>query len=113
MRKKKPFKPQPPPAITFTAAADEFITLQRAYGIAESTIEARETAVRSFTAFTGADLLCNDICLALIESYIQHLVAHGVKKTTINTYLRRISPIIKYGVSRGYIPNDFIITKNC
>lgn len=111
MNNKTPFKPQPPRSIMFTAAADELFTMQRAYGIAESTVKAYGRAASSFTAFTGTNLLCNDICPSLIESYVQHLTVRGVKNTTINSYLQRISPIIKYGVSRGYIPNDFVMPK--
>ncbi|APF23385.1 tyrosine-type recombinase/integrase [Clostridium butyricum] len=51
------------------------------------------------------------ITLQLLEDYILYLqnVRKTFNNTTINSYLKNVSPVIKYGVKRGYIHDDFPI----
>lgn len=50
-----------------------------------------------------SELMASDVTRDLMDDYILHLKSTGVKAATINTYIRGISPIIKYGMGMGLI----------
>lgn len=50
-----------------------------------------------------SELMASDVTRDFMDDYILHLKGTGVKAVTINTYIRGISPIIKYGMSMGLI----------
>jgi len=53
--------------------------------------------------------MCKDIGLGMIEGYILHMKEQkGISNSvTLNSYIQNISPLIKYGVKKRYILNQF------
>lgn len=70
--------------------------------ISEVTIKGYEFAHKKFKKFTGEDLRCDGVTQDLVNDYILELKDKH-KAQTVNPYMFKISPVIKYGVKRGYI----------
>lgn len=90
---------------------EEFIIHLKIKGRSEYTIRSYHFHHKYFMEFLGGDIYSNNITLSTLEDYILYIrekkgITNGI---TINSYLRNISPIIKYGILKGYIKEDFEI----
>ena len=96
---------------TFKELAEEFIRFSEVRGLSEWTIKSYKHHTRYFIEFAGENLMCKDIRLDLLEDYILYLREQKglTNSVTLNFYLRNISPIIKYGIKKRYILNDFMV----
>lgn len=96
---------------TFKELAEEFIRQAEIRNLSEWTIKSYKYHTQYFIDFAGNELMCKDIGLDLVEKYILYMKKDkGISNTvTLNSYIRNISPIIKYGISKRYILNDFMI----
>lgn len=105
------FKKNSSESKTFQQLFDEFYLSLQVRGRAEDTLRSYKYHVKYFMDFLGKETYCQDITLKTLEDYVLHI--QNVKKInnniTINSYLRNISPILKYGFKKGYIKEDFII----
>lgn len=102
------FRPVPPAPVLFLAMANELVVLLQTNNATQQTMDRYRRAALRFTEFTGKRLLCQNVNRELVELYTDYLI--GVRRladSTVNRYMRELSPLIKYGVSRGYIPEDF------
>ena len=77
----------------------------RARGIEEITIAGYEYACKKFLAYLQEDIRCSDLRQELFNDYQMEL-ATRVKAETVNSYLFKISPVLKFGKERGYITAD-------
>lgn len=81
--------------------AEEYYNLCTIRGTNEITIKGYKNAIKYFNTFNGNYEIDSDS----VNRYILHLKKKGFKNTTINSYIRKLSPIFKYGYSKGYLPN--------
>lgn len=97
--------------ISYKKLFDEFYNSLLIKGRAEQTLITYKYHNKYFTEFIGEGFYCDEITVETLEDYIRYI--KNVKKInngiTINSYLRNISPIIKYGMKKGYILKDFLI----
>ncbi|WP_353423808.1 tyrosine-type recombinase/integrase [Christensenella massiliensis] len=75
--------------------------------LADVTIKGYEFAHKHFCAWAGNDLRCSDITQDLINEYVLYL-KDRLKPETVNSYQFKISPVIKYGIKRGYIKDNIL-----
>lgn len=96
---------------TFKELGEEFLRHSEVKGLSEWTIKSYRHHTNYFLEFIGEGTMCKDINLSLIEDYIVFLKQNKglTNAVTINSYIRNISPIIKYGIKMRYILNDFQI----
>jgi integrase/recombinase XerD len=96
---------------TYSELLSEFIKQLKIKGRAEQTIISYEYHNKYFMKFLGEDIYCDEIHLSTLEDYIIYIKEkkHINNAITINSYIRNVSPIIKYGIKKGYILEDFII----
>lgn len=107
MKNMTPFRPQPPSNITYRAMQAEFTDLRRGY-VSKSTIKRFELASARLLDYAGSSLQCQQIDKVLIAGYIRYLQRDlQLSAATVNNHTRALSPAMKYGVSKGYIPEDF------
>lgn len=95
----------------YTELFTEFINQLKIKGRAEQTIISYHYHNKYFLEFLGEDICCCDIKESTIDDYILYIknTKHIKNATTINSYIRNISPIIKFGIKKGYILDDFLI----
>jgi integrase/recombinase XerD len=77
--------------------------------LSETTIKGYWFANKYFLQFAGTDLKCCEVTQDLINSYILSL-KERLKPQTVNSYVFKVSPIVKYGISRGYIKDNIEFT---
>lgn len=77
--------------------------------ISPITIKGYEFAHKYFKKFAGEELKCDDVTQDLINEYILHL-KDRLKPQSVNSYIFKISPVIKYGIKRGYIKDNIEFT---
>lgn len=77
--------------------------------ISDITIKGYDFAHKKFKSFTGDNLQCEDITQDLINEYILYL-KDNLKPQTVNSYIFKISPVIKFGIRRGYIKDTIEFT---
>lgn len=87
-----------------------YMTDCRLRGISEITIKGYEFAYTYFKKFAGDDLNCSDITQDLLNGYVLHLKG-WLKAETVNSYQFKISPVIKYGMNKGYIKDTIEFTR--
>ena len=94
---------------TFKSLSDEFIGNAKIRGLSEWTIKTYQYQINYFTEFAGEDLLCKDIHLELLESYLCYLKEKKQisNPSTLNSSMQNISPVIRYGLKKRYILNQF------
>lgn len=80
--------------------AEDYYNLCTIRGTAEVTIKGYKYALNYFNEFNGD----NPIDCDSVNMYILFLKKKGFKDTTINSYVRKLSPIFKFGHSKGYLP---------
>ena len=95
---------------------EEFIRASEIKGRAEETLRTYRNHHKYFMEFLkhhtrSRKPMADVITPELIDNYIEYLekVKNHCNNTTINSYLKNVSPVIKYGVKKGYIYNDFLI----
>lgn len=86
-----------------------YVTDCRLRGIAEVTIKGYDFAHTYFKRHVGDNLKCSDITQDLINGYILHL-KDRLKPESVNSYQFKISPVIRYGMSKGYIKDSIEFT---
>lgn len=77
--------------------------------LSETTIKGYWYANKYFLQFASAELKCCEVTQDLINSYILSL-KERLKPQTVNSYVFKVSPIIKYGIRRGYIKDNIEFT---
>ncbi|MPM09024.1 Tyrosine recombinase XerC [bioreactor metagenome] len=77
--------------------------------LSDTTVKGYWFANKYFLEFAGAELKCCEVTQDLINSYILSL-KERLKPQTVNSYVFKISPIVKYGISRGYIKDKIEFT---
>lgn len=94
---------------TYSELFGEFINQLKIKGRAEQTLTSYKYHNKYFLDFLGEDIYCDNITLGIIEDYIVYIKEKKNinNATTINSYIRNISPVIKYGIKKGYILSDF------
>ncbi|MBS6943412.1 MAG: site-specific integrase [Clostridiales bacterium] len=75
--------------------------------LADVTIKGYEFAHAKFMAWAGEGLRCSDVTQDLINEYVLYL-KDQVKPETVNSYQFKVSPVVKYGIKRGYIKENIL-----
>jgi integrase/recombinase XerD len=87
-----------------------YMTDCRLRGIAEVTIKGYEFAYTYFKKHVDEELKCSDITQDIINGYVLHL-KDRLKVQTVNSYQFKISPVIKFGMKKGYIKDTIEFTR--
>lgn len=90
---------------------EEYVKQAKIKGRAEMTLQSYHYHNKYFLEFVGKDAFCDEITLSTLEDYIVDIQERkGIKSAvTVNSYLRNISPIVKYAMKKGYILEEFEI----
>lgn len=96
---------------TYSEVMKEYLNQLKIKGRSIYTIRSCKYHSRYFLEFLGKDVYCYNITEKTLEDYIVYLqdirkITNGV---TINSYIRNISPILKYAMKKGYILDEFMI----
>ena len=81
----------------------------RLKNLSETTIRGYFFADKYFMQFAGDNLKCSEVTQDLINEYILYL-KDKLKPQTVNSYIFKVSPVVKYGIKRGYIKDDITFT---
>ncbi len=81
--------------------AQEYYNLCSVRGISSTTITGYKFALKYFNEFNGNNPIEKDSVI----KYMLQLKKSGFKDTTINSYVQKLSPIFKFGTSKGYLPD--------
>ena len=95
--------------ISYQSLLELYLKECRRKGLVEETITGYKYASAYFLDFTGYELMCSDITQDLINEYYLYLQQYH-KASTTNSYVFKISPIVKYGIDKGYIREDIEFT---
>lgn len=87
-----------------------YMTDCRIRNISEITIKGYQFAYSYFKKYAGDDLNCSDITQDLINGYVLYLKG-WLKAETVNSYQFKISPVIKFGMKKGYIKDTIEFTR--
>jgi len=98
-------------AKTFKQLCEVFIKNAEVRGLSEWTIKTYKYQIRYFVNYAGESLLCKDITLELLEGYLSYLreTKQISNPATLNSSIQNISLVIKYGVKKRYILNQFMM----
>ncbi|MHB8065138.1 MAG: tyrosine-type recombinase/integrase, partial [Ruminiclostridium sp.] len=98
-------------SITFEQLVEEYVRQGEIKNMSEYTIKSYRHHTGYFSNFIGKDFKCKDITLVLIENYILYMKKEKqiINPVTLNSYIRNISPIIKYGIMKKEILQDFLM----
>ncbi|MCH4239840.1 MAG: tyrosine-type recombinase/integrase [Oscillospiraceae bacterium] len=77
--------------------------------LSDTTIRGYFFADKYFRQFAGDDLMCSEVTQDLINEYILYL-KDKFKPQTVNSYIFKVSPVVKYGIKRGYIKDNITFT---
>ncbi|QNU65907.1 phage integrase SAM-like domain-containing protein [Ruminiclostridium herbifermentans] len=102
---KQAFRTQKSKEKSLGEVAEKYYNLCTIRGTSEITIKGYKYALKYFNEFNG-DSPINSVT---VNMYILYLKKNGFKDTTINSYIRKLSPIFNYGHSKGYLPKVEII----
>lgn len=96
---------------TYSQLENEYLNQLIIKGRSEYTIRSCKYHSKYFLEYLGRDINCTEITQKTLEDYILYIrekkgITNGI---TINSYLRNISPVLKYGMKKGYILEDFMI----
>jgi Site-specific recombinase XerD len=94
---------------SFRELGEEFLRYSEIRGLSEWTIKSYRYQISYFLEFAGEGLMCKDIGLDLMEEYILFMKQKKEisNPVTLNSYLQNVSPLIKYGINKRYILNQF------
>lgn len=79
---------------------EEYCELCKRRGLAEITIKGYRYSTRYFKKFNENTLINRNTIL----DYIKYLQDNDVKWTTINSYIRKLTPVLNYAYEIGYYP---------
>ncbi|NRT32615.1 integrase/recombinase XerD [Clostridium beijerinckii] len=79
---------------------EEYCELCKRRGLAEITIKGYRYSTRYFKKFNENTLINRNTIL----DYIKYLQDNDVKWTTINSYIRKLTPVLNYAFEMGYYP---------
>jgi len=96
--------------ITYDDLHKMYMTDCRLRNISEITIKGYEFAYKYFKKYAGEELMASDITQDLVNGYVLYLKG-WLKAETVNSYQFKVSPTIKYGVSKGYIKDTIEFTR--
>lgn len=79
--------------------------------MSEYTIKSYRHHTGYFSSFISEGYKCKDITLKTVEDYILYMkYEKGITNPiTLNSYIRNVSPIIKFGIQRRDILQDFLM----
>lgn len=89
-RKQKPYE----------EVLSEYCELCKRRGLSPITIKGYRYSTRYFNKFNEN----NPITSNTILDYIEYLLRNDMKWTTINSYIRKLTPVLNYGFEMGYYP---------
>lgn len=85
-------------SISLDNVLDEYCNLCKRRGLSDVTIQGYQYGWKYFLEFLENDNIYENV----IIDYISYLQDKNYKATTINSYIRNISPILNYGYDMGY-----------
>jgi len=78
--------------------------------LSPTTIVGYRNAHKYFITFVGeVNIMCSDVTQDLVNQYVLYL-KDKYKPQTVNSYLFKVSPAIKYGINKGYIKDTIEFT---
>lgn len=83
----------------------EYLKVAKIRNLSPVTIRTYQYHHNYWFQFVHEGLMCSEIDQELIDDYRLHLIDKGLSAVSVNSYINNISPVLKYGVERGYIPN--------
>lgn len=96
--------------VSFTSMTDLFIHNCKQKNLAPETVAGYSYAAKRFKEWYGKEeLYCDDITQDLINDYIYYLT-ENYKPQTVNSYQFKLSAVIHFGVSFGYIKDKIEFT---
>ena len=95
--------------LTYQELIDLYAKECKLKNLADVTIQGYLYANKYFLEYVKKDLLCADVTQDLIDDYKLHLMSY-LKPQTVNSYIFKVSPIVKYGISKGYIEDNIMFT---
>lgn len=95
--------------VSYKSLFEIYIRECKIKNLSDTTIQGYINATRYFLDFSGENLMCEDVTQDLINEYYLNLQVH-YKPETVNSYVFKISPTIKYGIEKGYIKEEIEFT---
>lgn len=96
--------------ISFADLTDLFVHNCKRKNLAPETITGYSYAAKRFAEWYGEnELYCDDITQDLINDYI-YFLTDNYKPQTVNSYQFKLSAVIKFGISFGYIKDNIEFT---
>ena len=95
--------------ITYIELCQMYIRECKLNDIADVTINGYNYANEYFLRFAGKEIMCSEITQELVDDYKMELLKR-LKPTTLNSYMFKISPTIKYGHRVGLLKEEILIT---
>ncbi len=95
--------------ISYRSLFDVYVRECRIKNLSDTTIQGYINATRYFLDFSVDDLMYDEVTQDLINEYYLNLQEH-YKPETVNSYIFKINPTIKYGVEKGYIKEEIEFT---
>lgn len=96
--------------ISFEAMTDLFIHSCKQRQLAPETVTGYSYAAKRFQEWYSEELFCDDITQDVINDYILFLT-ENYKSQTVNSYQFKLSAVIKFGITNGYIKDSIEFTK--
>ncbi|WP_032120658.1 tyrosine-type recombinase/integrase [Clostridium amazonitimonense] len=87
---------------------EEYYKSCKIQGKAEATLKTYIHHHNYFLKFVGEEAQCHEITKERVEEYVLYLQGQNLCPVSVNSYLRNISPILKYGMKKELI-EDFKI----
>jgi len=99
---------------TFKELCEEYQRYGKINNLSPITLDTYSNACLYFTRFIGEDILCKSITQTTIDDYKLHLFGTSISAVTVNSYTHNLSPVIKFGIKRGYInsPIEFKVIQS-
>jgi len=85
---------------SYEEVLNEYCELCKRRGLADVTIKGYKYSTTYFNVFNEK----NPITVNTILDYIKYLQERKMKWTTINSYVRKLTPVLNYGFEMGYYP---------
>lgn len=96
--------------IPFAAMTDLFVHSCKQRQLAPETVTGYSYAAKRFQEWYSEELFCDDITQDVINDYILFLT-ENYKPQTVNSYQFKLSAVIKFGITNGYIKDSIEFTK--
>lgn len=83
---------------------EDYIKTFKIKNLAEETIRTYYYHHRYFIKFIGNEkVMCSEITQDTVDDYRLNMIDRKLSTVSINSYLNNVSPVIKFGIERGYI----------